>query len=70
MDGQQRDFEAWAKKNGFTTFDFRGGGYTSPALSGAWLAWRHHTKPQTHCHEGDCPYYEQPRPKTCVCSRA
>ena len=69
MDGQQRDFEAWAKKSGFD-LDFRGGGYSSPATSGAWLAWKHWTHPQTHCHEGDCHYYNQPRPKSCVCSRA
>lgn len=70
MDGQQRDFEAWAAKNGFAAFEFRGGGYSSPATSGAWKAWQHWTRPQTHCHEGDCHYYNQPRPKSCACSRA
>ena len=70
MDGQQRDFEAWARKNGWTNFDFRGGGYTMPSLSGAWLAWKHWTHPQTHCNEGDCTYCGQKRPASCACSRA
>jgi hypothetical protein len=67
MDGQQRDFEAWAKKHGFD-LDFRGGGYSSPATSGAWLAWRHWTQPQTHCHQGDCPHFGRLRPASCVCA--
>ena len=70
MDGQQRDFEKWAKKNGFADFRFGGGGYVSPATSGGWAVWKHWTRPQTHCNQGDCTYYGQKRPASCVCSRA
>lgn len=69
MERQQRNFEAWAKKNGFSDFDFRGGGYSSPATSGAWRVWRHFTPEQVLCGEGDCSYYGQKPPSTCCCAK-
>ena len=68
MDGQQRDFESWAEKNGFTDFEWRDGWYSSPATSCAWQAWQHWTRPQTNCQDGDCQYYGQKRPSTCDCA--